>query len=77
MDASAIRIIDEYYASSGRISDPVLAAIEAALFAEDAFGVTIPEDMIRPDRLMDSEAMASLVDSLRSSNRGKTEGRGF
>lgn len=63
------RVIEEYFSSGRIIADPELAAIEAALFAEDAFGLRVPDELMTHERLGSPEAMAALVESLRGGAR--------
>ncbi len=54
-------LLDDYFSLPPRSGDPELAAVDAALFLEQTFGIRVPEEAISPERLGSPEAVRKAV----------------
>lgn len=65
-------VIDEALAEYVQLrnpdGDPELEAVKAAIFVEDVFGVTLPDDDIDAGRLADLTALPAVIARGRESN---------
>lgn len=58
------RILAEYLALLDVSADDELAALGAAIFIEDAFGIVVPEDLLTPAELSSEASRARTVRKL-------------
>lgn len=58
------RVLAEYSALREFSPDAELAALGAAIFIEDAFGVLVPADLLHPEELSTAAARARTVRKL-------------
>lgn len=64
MNASLIdRVLAEYEHQRVADADPTLEAVRAAIFVEDVFGLTIPDELIDPSVLVDPVALRTFLAS--------------
>lgn len=62
MDRIELETLLEHYASLDRaVGDPRLAAIQAAIFLEQALGIAVSDDDMTPERLGTPEAVAAFA----------------
>lgn len=54
---AADRVVAEWFSTRDRSLAPQLQAVQAAVFLEDTFGITIPDDVIDAEHLGDLDGM--------------------
>ena len=60
-DAQVEEILQDHARLSGRVEDPQLAAVETAIFLEDAYDLVLTDDDIDPEVLGSVAGLRALV----------------